>query len=126
MKRIVSFWIKSSLLHTVQYLSFSIKLTYLRWVQVGAFFLAVHSLLSTLIYGYVPTQPQFFSNNKAYSKLPISFNDSLRISLCFLHFIYSLGATFDINTMHSTCIVFGNISTHDISFNIYPFSLNIL
>nr|DAR99986.1 MAG TPA: hypothetical protein [Caudoviricetes sp.] len=28
-------------------------------------------------YGYVPTQPYFFSNNKAYSKLPIPFSDNL-------------------------------------------------
>nr|DAX83523.1 MAG TPA: hypothetical protein [Caudoviricetes sp.] len=47
------------------------------WVQVGAFFLVIHSLVSTLIYGYVPTKPYFLSNNKAYSKLTILFNDSL-------------------------------------------------
>ena len=73
-----------------------------RWVQVGAFFLVIHFLVSTLGYGYVPTQPYFLSNNKAYPKLPIPFNDSIRISLYFLHFIYSVGATFDINTTHST------------------------
>ena len=48
-----------------------------RWVQVGAFFLVIHSLVSTLGYGYVPAQPYFLSNNKAYSKLSIPFNDSL-------------------------------------------------
>ena len=74
------------------------------WVQVGAFFLVIHSLVSTLIYRYVPTQPYFLSTNKAYSKLPIPFNDSLRISPYFLHFIYLVGATFYINTTHSTCL----------------------
>ena len=47
------------------------------WGPVGAFFLIIHSLVSTLGYGYVPTQPYFLSNNKAYSKLSIPFNDSL-------------------------------------------------
>ncbi|EHO83206.1 hypothetical protein HMPREF0380_01429, partial [Eubacterium infirmum F0142] len=73
---------------------------------MGAFFLVIHSLVSTLVYGYVPTQPYFLSNKIAYSKLPIPFNDSLRISLYFLHFIYSLGATFDIKTTVSTCVRF--------------------
>ena len=57
---------------------------------MGAFFLVIHSLVSTLVCGYVPTQPYFLSNNKAYSKLPIPFNDRLRISLSFLHFILIL------------------------------------
>jgi len=70
-------------------------------VQVGAFFLAIHSLVSIFIYGYVPAKLIFGTKNKAYPKLPIPFNDSLRISLYFLHFIYSLVATFDIKTTHS-------------------------
>lgn len=44
----------------------------------------------TSFYRYVPTQPYFPSNNKAYSRLPILFNDRLRISLSFLHFILIL------------------------------------
>ena len=63
------------------------------------------------VYGYVPTQPYFLSNKIAYSKLPISFNDSLRISLYFLHFIYSLGATFDIKTTVSTVLPFSHMSS---------------
>lgn len=102
--------LSSSLLHTIQHLHFSIRHTNYRWVQVGAFFLVIHSLVSTLVYGYVPTQPYFFSNSKAYSKLPTPFNDSLRISPYFLQLIYALGATFDINTTLSTCGVFGNKS----------------
>lgn len=41
--------------------------------------------------------PAFLTNsiNKAHSKLPTPFNNSFRISLCFLHFIYLTGATFD-------------------------------
>ena len=54
--------------------------------------------MSTLVYGYVSTQPYFLSNNNAYSKLLIPFNESLRISLYFLHFIYLVSATLDINT----------------------------
>mgnify|MGYP001648165628 CR=1 FL=1 len=73
-------------------------------VQVGAFFLAIHSLVSIFIYGYVPAKLIFGTKNKAYPKLPIPFNDSLRISLYFLHFIYSLVATFDIKTTASTCL----------------------
>ena len=95
-----------------------------RWVQVGAFFLVIHSLVSTLGYGYVPTQPYFFSNSKTYSKLPIPFNDSLRISLCLLRFIYLVGATLDINTTHSTCNVSGNISHKQAFFTSYPATSN--
>ena len=43
------------------------------WVPVGAFFLIIHSLVSTLGYGYVPAQPYFLSNNKAYE------NDKIRM-----------------------------------------------
>ncbi len=93
---------------------------------MGAFFLVIHSLVSTLVYGYVPTQPYFLSNKIAYSKLPIPFNDSLRISLYFLHFIYSLGATFDIKTTVSTCPVCGNISTGIPFTYSYPFSIRYL
>lgn len=69
---------------------------------MGAFFLVIHSLVSTLTYGYVSTQPYFLSNNMAYSKQQTPFNDSLGISLIFLHFIYLVGATLDINTTVST------------------------
>lgn len=89
---------------TVHFLLHKILIS--RWVQVGAFFLVIHSLVSTLVYGYVPTQPYFLSNKMAYSRLPIPFNDSRRISLYFLHFIYSLGATLDIKTTLSTCVVY--------------------
>ena len=44
---------------------------------MGSFFLVIHSLVSTLGYGYVPTQP------------------------CFLHFIYLVGTTFVINVRNS-------------------------
>nr|DAX71919.1 MAG TPA: hypothetical protein [Caudoviricetes sp.] len=40
---------------TVPFLLHQIHIS--RWVQVGAFFLVIHLLVSTLIYRYVPTQP---------------------------------------------------------------------
>ena len=82
-------------------LSFYIKSTYFKRVQVSAFFLVPHYLVSTLAYGYVLNYCYFLSNNKAYSMLPINFNDNVRISLYYLHFIYLVDATLDINITHS-------------------------
>ena len=64
--------------------------------------LVIHSLVSSLPSRLVHTR--LFSGIK--KGLPqwlhIPFNDKLWISLCFLHFIYLAGATFDINTTQST------------------------
>lgn len=109
---------------TVPFLLHQIQIS--SWVQVGAFFLVIHSLVSTLGYRYILTQPYFFSNSKTDSKLLIPFHDSIKISLCFLKFIYLVGATFDINTTVSTCGVTGNISTTEHLTSLYPNSPNFI
>ena len=68
---------------------------------MSEFFLVPHYLVSTLANGYIPNYCYFLSNNKAYSMLPINFNDNVRISLYYLHFIYLVDATLDINITHS-------------------------
>lgn len=67
-------------------------------------FCNIHSVMSTLFCGSVPTKRILKQKIKAYSQQSILFNDSFWISLKNQYFSYFSGFTLVIKIAHSTCL----------------------